>query len=328
MYKKMMILWFMILWCFYINYWYAQEYTPADLDDITVRFCDKPWESIFKKTIYVEPWKDSKVGICIYNKNPIKKIPINYGFTTAVYNSSQTRVCDATTDFTLIPKTKKRTIFIGPLESVMVEENIVIPPGINSGLQMWCLTAEIWGNPTIDMGGVFLLTVRKTFDLNIIVWWAATIKNSIKIINNTWWTYSTDKRVSVFINSENKARIWFKIENDGNIPQSIIITWKIYNALGFEKEFSINNKIIVPKAINEFITNEEITIPFYKWLFSVKFAIQNDPQFSFDVQNKEMSKSWYIIWKANIFIFSWILVIIVILILLFIYKIIAPRKVK
>lgn len=334
MYKRIFALWLAFFWFFswmLINYWYAEEYTQDDLKDIVVRFCDKIGDLTFKKTIYAEPWKENKVSFCIYN-NSAKKIPVTYGFNSAAFNWVWTRVCQENTDtekheLVLIPKTTDRTIFLKPGEAKMIEEGIVIPPWMNTWIQMWCLTAEIWwGASGINMWSMFFLKVRKAFDLDIILWWVAAIENNIKILNTTWWAYSTNKQVKAEVDDENNLKLSFLIANNGNIGQNIIITGKVYNALGFEKEFVANSQTIVPNATNE-ITADVWLLPSYKWLLSVKYHVQNDPQFTFEV-DQNLKKSWYISGTAKIFIFSRIRVIALIVLLFIVYKMFAPKKTK
>lgn len=331
--KRNLLFWIVFLWCVFgilTNRSYAQEYTQDDLKDIVVRFCDKLWDLEFKKTVYAEPWKENTVRFCIYN-NWIKKIPISYWFYTAVFNWVWTRLCeentqDANHEWSLIPKRNERTVIIDPQWAKMIEEQIIIPPGINTWIQMWCLAAEIGGNVSnINMGAMFMLKVRKAFDLDIVVWGMAAIENNIKVLNTTWWSYSTNKQVKAEIDSENTLKISFLVENAGNIAQNITITGKVYNALGFEREFTVNSQ--VPPTVTNQITADVGLLPAYKWLFSVKYYIQNDPQFTFDV-GQELKKSWYLSGMAKIFIFSWIRVIAVIAALFIIYRVFVPRRGK
>lgn len=336
MYKRIIVLGLIFLWVFFgmlIDHSYAQTYTQDDLKNIEVRFCDKVWDMTFKKTINVEPWKEGEVSFCIYN-NAERKIPVTYWFTTAIYNWVWTRVCEETTDtknhdFTLIPIRGDRTVVMEPLQAQMIKEKIVIPPGITTGIQLWCLVAEIWWGEKIDMGWMFFLKVRKAFDLNVVVWGVEAIKNSIKVLDMTWWSYTTNPKVKATVDEENNLIVWFLIENNGNVSQKLTITGKIYNALGFEKEF-VANKTVSPTSIDEITANIGI-LPAYKWLFSIKFNIQNEPQFDFDVsniENQEWKTVWYMTEKANVFIFSRIRVIAIIIVLLIIYRFFVPKKAK
>lgn len=336
MHKKIIIFGLVFLWFFswiVINHSYAQAYTQEDLKSIDVRFCDKIGDMVFKKTINIDPTKENEVSFCIYN-NAEKEIPVTYWFSTATYNWVGTRVCEETTDttnhdFALIPQKWDRTVVMNPLQALMIKEKIVIPPWITTWIQIWCLTAEIWGGKKIDMGGMFFLKVRKAFDLNIVVWWVSAIKNSIRVLDTIWWGYSTDKRVKASVDDEGNLIVWFLIENNGNVGQKITITGKVYNALGFEKEFVLD-KTVSPTSIDE-ITSNVGMLPLYKWLFSVKFNIQNEPQFDFDINGIEdqiWKTAWHTEGKANVFIFSRIQVILLIIILLIIYRFFVPKKTK
>lgn len=333
--KTFFVLSLVFLWSIFwllANVSYVQAYEQEDLNNVVVRFCDKLWDIIFKKTIYIETWTDAKVRFCIYN-NWTKKVPITYGFTTATYNSVGNRVCRSRTDITnndfiLIPETENRTVYIDALGSKIIEEDIVVPPGM-TWLQMGCLTAEVWGNANgiEELSWMFSLSIRKAFDLDVVIGGMADIENSIKVLNTTWWVYSTNKKVKTQVDEENNLTLWFLIENNWNVAQNIVITGKIYNALWFEKEFVLNNKTILPKATNSLVVNVGI-LPSYKWFFSVKFAIQNTPQLDFNLTDQKLTQPWYITEKAKIFVFSWISVIVAIILLLLLYKLVAPRRVK
>jgi hypothetical protein len=71
-------------------------------------------------------------------------------------------------------------------------------------------------------------------------------------------------------------------------------------------------------------------IPSYKWFFTIKTNIKNNPVFSFDVSSlKDELKQWSIVTeKATIYMFSWITLFIVVFILFVLIKLILPRKVK
>ena len=323
----------LIFWML-INYGYADTYTQDDLKNIDVRFCDNIWEMIFKKTIDVEPWTKNEVSFCIYN-HANKQIPVKYWFTTATYNWVWTRVCQETTDtvnhdFTLIPAKNDRTVMLASGESKMIKEEIIIPPWITTWLQIWCLVAEIWWWDPLSMGSMFLLKVRKAFDLNIMVWGVAALKNSIKVLNTTWWVFTTNKQVKATVDKENNLVLGFLVENDWNVAQNVTITGKVYNVLWFQQEFAINNITIPPTSTNE-ITWNITMLPSYKWLFSIRFNIQNQPQLNFDITNiKDQSsiKTWYMSGQASIFLFSWILVVVLVLLVFVLYKIIIPRRAK
>jgi hypothetical protein len=216
---------------------------------------------------------------------------------------------------------------VEPLEKKMIENDIIIPPGVKNWLQMGCLRIEIAWSKTIDMGGMFFLKVSKAFDLDLVIWWTTAIKSSIKLLNTTGWIYSTDKKIRAQVDKDKNLNLWFLIENNGNITQNVSITGKIYNDFGFEKEFVITGQNVWPQIIKVLDTNIWL-FPSYKWLFYIKYIVTNDPQFNFDVSDQKFKEKWYMTGRANIFMFSWIFVIVIILVVLFIYRIIVPRRIK
>ena len=328
----MLILWLIVFWYWLVvNTTYAEEYSQADIDTVRVLFCDKLGDEIHTKIVDAGPWKENKISFCIYNTNPTKKIPVSYFFNTSVYDVAWNRVCNSKTDMTdntlpIIPAKKDNTIWIDPMGGKMIEENIVIPPWIAAWPQMWCLAVEIWGTSNIDMWWIFFMKVQKVLQFDVIVGWMTAIKNSIKILNTSWWIYTTDKKIRAKVD-QNNFTLWFLIENNGNVGQTVDITWKIYNDFGFEKEFLITGRTITPQTTNDFTTNIGI-IPSYKWLFYIKYSINNVPHFNFEVTDQITRASWHTSGQAKIFVFSWILVGIAILVCLFLYKIIVPRRNK
>lgn len=321
------ILWVVIMGIVGIstNYGFAEEeYTQADLDQVVIRFCDKIGDLDLQKTIYIGTGETSKLRFCIYNQSA-KKIPVKYGFTTATYNSVGNRTC-GNEALALIPQQDKRTVEVPPLQMIMINEEIVVPPGMK-WYQMGCLTAEVGVNDAIDLWGMFFLSTRKAFDFDIMIWGMADVQNKIEILNTTGGIFSTNKKLKATINDENHLILWFLVENQWNIVQNMTVTGKVYNSLWFEKEFTTESVGIQPKTVGV-ITTDVWLLPSYKWLFSVKFTVQNEPLFMFAVEDEKMKQIGSTTQTASIFAFSWVIVWALIVILLILYKIIVPKKRK
>lgn len=307
------------------NYWFAQEtYTQEDLDQVVIRFCDKVGDLDLQKTIYIGTWETGKLRFCVYNQSA-KEIPVKYTFTTAAYNSVGNRTC-GNDELVLIPKQDSRTISLPPFQMIMINEEIVVPPGMK-WYQMGCLTAEVGVNEAIDLWGMFFLTMRKAFDFDIMIGGMADVQSKITILPTTGGIFSTNKQIKAQIDEENHLHLSFLVQNEGNVIQNMIVTGKVYNSLWFEKEFSIDPTSIQPKTIGE-MTTDVWLLPSYKWLFSVKFTIQNQPQFMFEIEDEKMKQIWSITQEATLFAFSWIIVAILLAALLLLYKIFAPKRKK
>lgn len=330
--KKIVALWLILLWSLFglcINCSYAQEYTEADMKSVTVRFCGEgTWASTHDGVVYIEPWKEAKIRLCVSNAWA-KKIVFQYGFS--VSQISMGRVCDGDVSTgnkfsILIPQKKDRKITINPATSEVIEENIVIPPGM-SWLQLGCLMYKLLKPENTLVGGMFNLEINKYGYLDIVVGWESDVKSSIKLLNADWWVFSTNKKVKAEIDEENNIKLSFNIENQWNISQNIIITGRIINALGFQQTFTTTTKTIAPGSKNE-ITADVGILPSYKGFYTINFNVKSDPQFMFPIANEKLKQPWYISDTARIFVFSWIRVAVLIVFLLVLYKLFVPRRAR
>ena len=330
--KKKFVLLLIFLWSIFwiatnYSYW-AEEYKETDMKNITISFCD---ESTTQGAAYVEPGKEK--NLCLYIANGWeKKMTFEYGFTMGWFSKAWDRVCDAdmstgNTFSMLIPQTSSRTITINPMTWKTIEEKIVIPPGM-SGTQLGCLVYKL-AKPEFDnlAWWMFTLEIHKSVYLDIVVWWESTAKSSIKLLRNAWGIFSTNSNIKAVVDKENNLTLSFLVENQGNIWQSVTITGKIYNALGFQKDFAITTNTVAPGSKNEFKADAGI-LPAYKWFFTVKLYVKGDPQFMFPIANEKLKQPIYITEQGQIFQFSRMVVIILIIILLVLYKLFVPRRIR
>ena len=309
-----------------VNTSYAQ-YTEADMRAVTVRFCSETWVSTHDAVYVVEPGKDTNIRLCVYNGWD-KEVSFDYGFSeSGIWKG---RYCQANNGTgnkfsLLIPSTKPRNITIGPMTGQTIEEKIVIPPGM-SGLQLGCLGYNLWVPENKLVWWMFALKIRKVWYIDIMIGWESTVKSSIKVLDTTWGIFSTNKKVKAEIDAQNRLKLSFLIENQGNISQNITITGTINNMLAFEKEFSIS-QTITPGSTSNFNVDAGM-LPVYKWLYSINFNVQNTPQFVFPIANEKLKQPWYISGTASIFIFSRIRIVVLVILLLILYKLFAPRRSK
>ncbi len=310
-----------------VNTSYAQ-YTEADMRAVTVRFCSETWVSTHDGVYSVEPGKDASIRLCVFNAWD-KEVSFDYGFSeSGIWNG---RYCQANNGTgnkfsVLIPSTKPRTITIGPMTGRIIEEKIVIPPGM-SGLQLGCIWYNLWVPENKLVWWMFALKIRKVWYIDIMIGWESAVKSSIKVLDTTGGVFSTNKKVKAEVDAQNRLKVSFLIENAGNISQNITITGTINNMLGFEKTFSITTKQVAPGSTNE-LNGDVGILPVYKWLYSISFNIQSDPQFMFPITNEKLKQPWYISDTANIFIFSRIRIVVLIVLLLILYKLFVPRRSK
>lgn len=327
------MVWMLMIGILGVHYGYgAETYTEEDMNSIAIKFCNDGINNLKNSdTIYVEPWQEQP--LCLYVANAsTKKMVFEYGFTLWKTTEEGIPMCEGKEDngnsfSMLIPKTQERVVTIKPLTRETIEEKIVVPPGM-SGLQLWCLIFKLVEPENEDLvWGMFKLVVRKSRNINIMIWGESTVSSKIQLLNNSGWVFSTDKKIKAEVDTDNSLKIKFLVANEGNISQKITITGKIYNILGFQKDFMIEAKQLDPGKTNEFVADAGI-LPIYKWLFNVKYNIQNIPQFAFAVADENLKAPWYIEGISKVFVFSWILVIIAWLVLRILYKMIFTKKRK
>ncbi len=330
--KKNLLLWLScvlsIVWLF-INVSYAQEYTEADMKAVYLDFCgDGTGASTYKSVVYIEPGDEKTIRLCV-NNTSTKKMFFEYWFSeSGIWNGRycQGNMWTGNKFSMLIPWTKERKVMIEPMTKQVIEEKIVIPPGM-SWLQLGCLGYNLLKPENTLVGWMFALKIRKILYIDIMVWGESAIKSSIKVVNMTWGIFSTNKKVKAVVDEKNNLKLNFLIENKWNIAQNITITGKVNNSLWFQQDFSITTKTMAPGSTNEFTADVGI-LPSYKWFFTINFNVKNDPQFMFPITNEKLKISGYISDTWRIFIFSWIRIVILVVWLLILYKIFVPRRVK
>lgn len=313
-----------------INYSYAQTYTQEDMNKVTIRFCNQTWELKHDDLIIVEPWQDKKLRLCISNQAD-KPVSFAWGYAIGEYNSVASHVCGGdmwpTNRFSiLIPETQERKMIISGMTEKVIEEKIVIPPGM-SGLQMWCLLYKLSTPDLLSLWSMFNIELRKYGYLDIMVWWESTIKNKIAILDATGGVFSSNKKIKATVDKDNNLTLSFLMENQGNIAHNITMTGKVSNMLGFQKDITLNTTTLAPGATNEFKVSVGV-LPVYKWLLSVNLNIKNDPQFLFPISDEKLKQPWYYPETGSIFIFSRIWVGVIIVLILIIYRLFVPKRTK
>lgn len=318
------IMLFAFLW---FNNTYAQQYTQEDMNKVYIKFCNQEWESKHDDSILIEPWQSKNVRLCVSNIWD-KQVEFRRGFSIAEYNSVWSRVCgDMTSDnqfAILIPETHERVMIISGHTDTIIEEKIIIPPGM-SGLQIWCLLYKLAAPALLNLGSLFNIEERKYGYIDIVIWGESLVKNKIEILNVSWGLLSTNKKIKASIDKENNMNLSFFLENQGNISQNISLTWKIYNMLWFQKDFSMTPTTVAPGTTKELKLSVWM-MPIYKWLFSVSMNIKSEPLFLFPISDEKLKQPWYYLETGNIFIFSRILVVVIIVFLLIIYSFFRRRK--
>lgn len=327
MYKKFLLSFFVVGMLFL---WFSK----ANVGSVNMRYCEdvEAKKNILDKTYFIQPGKEKE--LCIYFYTDSSPVEVVYGFPNSAFDTQWSRTCTTDMSFTnpfskYFIWTGERKILITKDKPFIVKERILAPIGMSGELK-WCIAYTVVGDGTEKkQWEIFSVVVRKTNLLTFFMGDAAEIKNEIQLIKNVWWAYSTNTKIKATLDQENNLVLWFLIKNNGNITQNVILSGKIYNMLGFEKSYESNATTFNPGETKEISVMVGI-IPSYKWFFTIKTNIKNNPVFSFDVSSlKDELKQWSIVTeKATIYMFSWITLFIVVFILFVLIKLILPRKVK
>jgi len=323
MYKKILAL-VLLVGCVY-----SVNLVKADAENVYIQYCADEHNTTWivnQKTIMTD-W-NTKEELCLYfYTNNKETIQVQYDFTDSHLDTHGAQVCDTSTWFSKFfnNSLNTRILTVNSDKSQTIKENIIVPPWL-SGMQMWCIAYYVIEDTKMAEWQMFLIRLRKALPLNLFIWSAASIKSSISLLKNTWWMYSTNSKIKATVDKESNLSVSFLVKNNWNVSQDINISWKVYNFLWFEKNFDFQQKI-APGETKELGWNVWI-LPTYKWFFTIKYTLHNIPAFDFVIEGlEEKDKVWWTISdKSQIYIFSWISLIVALAILLLIIKAFKPKR--
>lgn len=306
--------------------------SKADVQDVSFRFCDDTDNKTFlqwEKTIFVTPGEEQE--LCLYfslSSDTPKQIV--YGFTRS-YLSAWAQVCDAdkwsgNAFSKFFTAEWERSFLLKKDEPKIIREKISVPLGM-SGIQYGCIAYSLSEPQWEWLWGMFSLIVNKVFKLNLFAGWSADVKSNVQLLKTSWGAYTTNKKVNASIDDSNSLSLGFKVKNGGNVDQSIQFTGKVYNILWFEKNFTVSVDKLTPGEEKEIKTDIGI-LPFYRWFFTIKFTMVNEPKFDFDISWLSGDIQWWgsIHESAQIYLFSWITFVLAILVIIILIKLFMPRK--
>lgn len=307
--------------------------SKADVQDVSFKFCDDTENEAFgawKKTFFVTPGKETE--ICMYfatsSEKPRKVV---YGFTKAESREVGAAVCDSdkwpNNDFSkYFTNAEPREFVIDKDSPKTIKEKVLLPIGM-SGVQYGCLAYSLSEYQWTNLWGMFNLVINRVFPISLFVGDGDNIKNAVTFIDTKGGAYTTNKIVKAIVDKENNLKLNFLIKNEWNVSENIEITGSIYNILWFEKSFSAQVNNLAPWKEQEVVASVWV-IPFYKWFFTTKVNLTYGPNFDFDASTlSDVVKQWGTInEKAQIYVFSWVTLIIAIIVLLIVVKLCMPRK--
>lgn len=294
--KKLLILWTICFWLF--SYSHAQS-----LWDISLSFCSGDQ----KEQMDIITQSDIDTEICVeYQNNSNKDITLDINFVDWALNASGWKSCNIPEDqndkFTKYMKEPTSEITI-PWNSTKKENYTIRYPIWYEWISHGCITYNIkseeeW-NPMINF--VF----RKAFSIDILVWWSE-VKPKLDITNIYITWYDTAKQLVL------------ELKNKWNIDQEINLTWTIENLFWYSESFEITG-ITISANQNLKIISNEILIPSYKWFFTIKSYLTNNPIFDFDITNTnletEYSTAWLTIITNNIMLWNRLYIVLIIIVI-------------
>lgn len=323
MYKK----WVIGVLLIAINVVLINTIQAEDIQSTYASPCDQTED--ISKTIFMEAGKEKEICIRFVTASE-EPVRIVYGFINKDLDADGDPVCAVNVNKNdmfnnIFLDNTQRSITINKDTPSLVKEKIRIPLGVSWSI-VWCMTYTTENIFASWIAGMLNLVVRKVFPLSFFAGSGEAIKNSIEVLKNWWGEYSTDSKVKAIVDTENNLSLGFLVHNKGNVSQDIIITGKISNFLGFEKEFS-TQQIIAWWNTGDLSSNVWL-LPWYKWLFTIKYTINNTPTFDFDASSidEKYKQPGKLSGNGQIFIFSWIMVIAIAVVLLIIIRFFWPRK--
>jgi hypothetical protein len=311
----------MLFWGFVFAEWTIQ--------DVSLKFCNDGLDKLAKDYV-IKLDQGKKQDLCIYIENKSDKpVHIKYSFPNGLLNPQGNQVCDNWDDFTqFFVHNPKREAYLSWNSSLILKETIVAPVGL-LGMQYGCLAYQATQPEVTWMWGVFNMEVRKVAHINLFVGSEAFIENKVDFIPGKSSLFSSNKNIVANLTDEGDLILNFSLQNNWNMDQDIVLEWKLYNPLGFERIFTLSWGKLGIGEIYEWSVNLWV-IPFYKWLFSVRATLTATPSLGFadallDARYKE---PLVIKETGTLFIFSLSHVVVVVVVLLLIIAILVPKKKK
>lgn len=308
------------------NNWDYYDY----INDIEVRFCNKWLDSNLlttKDLVTIDAWENKKLCIVFFNKWN-KPQSIYYWYSSAeIAPNNGLPMCGGdlgTWNFaSMIAISEGETMTIPAGSQIIKYDKLFLPPGIASWIVHWCINFGLQEDTTLGTTTMFSVKTRKAAWLDILVNWIASLKNSVRLDDQSGSIFTTNKKIKAFINADGNFVLSTLVRNEGNIDQIISMSGEISNFLGFQ------NKIVTtPQSLGAYQTLELTHVieglPSYKGIFDVNLSINHTPSFVVDVSSlsQDLVKGGDLYENWKLFIFSWWFLGIIVFVLLFLIKVI------
>lgn len=277
--------------------------------DIDISFCNSWIENDNYFTLVTEAWKTD--NLCVNIKNSSwKPVSLHIDFVDGAISDQWNSVCFAPDhlqkEFSKYISQFDTDIELQGGESIQKNYELKYPIWF-SGLSHGCISYYInWD--TNSEGGVSMI-FRKVNRIDVLVWWTE-VASKIKIIDvfNTWDDVS--------------QRLWFKIENVGNIDQEVTITWLINWWFNYEELFDLWSFVLKAGEFVIVYTNE-LHLPWYRWHFYANSYISNNPSVDFSIAHSNIYSNEYsvagtVFVQFPFFLWNWLFVALIILVVVLI----------
>ena len=270
--KWFWLFWFLLAMCPMISF-------GQTIWDIDVSFCNSWIENDNYFTLVTEAGKTENVCVNIKNTS-WKPVSLHIDFVDGAISDQWNSVCFAPDylqkEFSKYISSFETDVDLQWGETVQKEYELQYPIWF-SGLSHGCISYYINSDENND-GGVSMI-FRKVNRIDVLVWWTE-VSSRIKI-NNIFYTWSVDSN-----------KLWFNIENNGNIDQEVTITWYVNWRFKYSESFDLWS-FILKAGESVLVYTNELHIPWYKGRFFAKSFISNEPSIDFSIAHSNIYDNEY-----------------------------------
>lgn len=279
-----------------------------NIGDIDVSFCNSWIENDNYFTLVTEAGKTENVCVNIKNTS-WKPVSLHIDFVDGAISDQWNSVCFAPDylqkEFSKYISSFETDVDLQWGETVQKEYKLQYPIWF-SWLSHGCISYYINSDENNEEGVSMIF--RKVNRIDVLVWWTE-VSSRIKI-NNIFYTWSVDSN-----------KLWFNIENNGNIDQEVTITWYVNWRFKYSESFDLWS-FILKAGESVLVYSNELHIPWYKGRFFAKSFISNEPSVDFsiahsNIYDNEYSVAGTVLLNVPFFLWNrWFVVLIVLVVAL------------
>lgn len=249
-----------------------------NIGDIDVSFCNSWIENYSYFTWIVEAGEIDNICVNIKNHGQ-KPVSIHIDFVDGAISDQWNSVCFAPDytqkEFSKYISNNNEDLDLQWWEEIQKNYELKYPIWF-SGLSHGCISYYINSNENNEWVAMIF---RKVNRIDVLVWWTEVDSRiNIKDVFFAWNVY------------ENK--LWFSIENDGNIDQEVTVTWFISWWFKYLEPFDLWS-FILKAGESVLVYTNELHIPRYKWRFYASSYISNEPSVDFSIARSNIYDNEY-----------------------------------